>query len=312
MTMRVYFFLLLIIYSNTFEPHIQTKVEQCFEADVFGIPNCGAHCGSIAPQLAQACKDKCKLSRDYTECVTRGIAVRNPQTGQICTCACSCYAYYTKIETADGKSIEISSIKTGDSIHVLHHKEFISEIVTFSGSGYDKADGKANVIYIETETNISLVVTPDHPIFDHNLKQHRADVLKVGDYLIDRNLKPLKIIDIRLVEFTGNVHNVIVGKRDIFTKNTHIIVAETLLSGDQYLQYLHASAEVGLPSVGNLIYEEKYGQKIKRSKPFLKENLKDIDQWPATPEDAISFIDESSMPKKIYYMDLLRALEWKK
>jgi len=62
------------------------------------------------------------------------------------------------------------------------------------------------------------------------------------------------------------------------------------------LQYSHSDPE--LPAVGSLKYEEINGQKTKRSMPFLKENIKDINHWPSNPEDAISFIDKSSMPKK--------------
>lgn len=128
-----------------------------------------------------------------------------------------------------------------------------------------------------------------------NFKPCRADRLKVGDLILDENNKPIKIVDVRLVEFTGNIHNIIAGEHHIlYSKYEHIIIANGMFSGDLMEQMESETIEDGLPSYGS----NTYGPINKRSEPFPPElNIVEKFLYPEFPLDTVSFIDANATPK---------------
>jgi hypothetical protein len=290
---KIIIFYLLFVYCYAATPEEEKK---CF--DDAGIKPCaGGHCASIQPEIATACVDKCKQRVDFTECLQHKIPIYDKTSGTICTCACSCLAQSTFVKMADGRNVGICSIKTGDIITVFNHKlEKSNATVTYSGGAVDNPNGKSNMIYFRTETNNYEICTPDHIWLIAPNIERRADRLAVGDYVFNEYKKPIRIVEVRLVEFTGNVCNIIIGNFKKSHSDPKYFIAEGIINGDLSVQLEHEKDE-DKPTIGTDEYIKQHGQQFSSNfPPELRIKAQDIPR--AIPLDAAGWIDKSAIAKK--------------
>ncbi|MBF0547259.1 MAG: TIM44-like domain-containing protein [Candidatus Riflebacteria bacterium] len=144
-----------------------------------------------------------------------------------------CFLPDTLIEMADGKSHMISSLKPGDRVKSYSIEKGVQESTVIACHSYQTEEYYS----LSTEQG-ELHVTRDHLFACPNRIFRTAWALATGVSVLvstDSELKPAKIIEIRVVKTSTTVHNILTGWPQSYFADSHLVhnkgcfVPETLI-----------------------------------------------------------------------------------
>jgi hypothetical protein len=162
--------------------------------------------------------------------------------------------FFTPVAVSANVFKKIGDLKVGEPVLTLNkEKKWVSTQVTFSGGTEDATYVNPYMIYVKTEDNTVLISTADHLFLMPDGSLKRADRLKTTDFLINDQLKQVKIIELTSGHYTGKIHHIATGEWNEENVHTdgHLINTFGVISGDYFLQ-LHYKNSVNdsLPQLG--------------------------------------------------------------
>ena len=190
-----------------------------------------------------------------------------------CTCACSCLAFGTPIQTAADEFKAVETFVVGDSVMATGKDlaSFEPRAVQFSAgtSGVTLQDFAVLVVY----ENGSLVVTDDHLFLLPDRSLRRADRLTTNDQLLSPGGDPVPIISLHIGTLRAGFHHIATTLDDPDENASgHILVGGVgapVLFGDYVLQIraragdafagFNPDEERQRPVLGSREYVEAYG-----------------------------------------------------
>lgn len=210
----------------------------------------GSHCSSIGSQVNEICK-----SDGFS-----GSVVYVWYNGKYCYCKCSCLAVGTPVAVGEDSFKPIEDFVVGDSVLTLNHdKKWTPSTVKFSDG--TKGDG-AKVpfsVFVELDTGMQLIVTPDHPFLLSTGKLAMASRLTLTDKLTNSEGMPVGIKSLMFGDYTGGIHNISTSTSSSGESmyDGHLINTAGVISGDYYAQlYLIEESERSRPTIGSEGYPE--------------------------------------------------------
>jgi hypothetical protein len=117
----------------------------------------------------------------------------------------SCFPAGTKIKINENESKNIEDILPGDTVVSF---DFHNKKITSGRVGKIKKSIQNNLIHLITESGIHLKLTVGHKI-NANGKWVLAKDLKIGDVLVEDNLRESKIISIEIIEGQFEVYHIL-------------------------------------------------------------------------------------------------------
>ena len=188
-----------------------------------------------------------------------------------CVCSCSCLAYGTPVEAADGSQRAIESYVVGDAIKAAGLSlQWRSAEVVFSGGTTGASRQKYTVLVAYGDTSIA--VTSDHLFLMPDGKLKAADRLTLDESLVDPSGKPVPVTGVFIGDYFSGFHHVATSKQlpgpDL---NDHLLNTNGVVSADYTLQLFYRGGELeshlaeshdALPVVGSPEYVERHGEAV--------------------------------------------------
>lgn len=181
------------------------------------------HCSRVAAALNNFCIANGMAGRPFL--------VFGPN-GEMCYCPCSCVTSKTLISYADGRRAAIGTSTVGNLV-----------ANPFAEEGYGSVDvrlmsqvEKATVLRITFSNSATIVASVNHPFVLPDETVSSADKLRVGEAVLDANLRPVRITRIeKIQDFSGELHNLITERKSTAAQD-HVVVTNGILSGDWLMQ----------------------------------------------------------------------------
>jgi hypothetical protein len=187
----------------------------------------------------------------------------------VCYCYCSCLAYNTPVAVSDTEWLAIQEFNKGDEVLALQSDNTWKPAKVAYSSGVPPIPptryGTRIMFLVQTENDISLVVTEEHLFLlaDGTLK--RANRLTFNDQLVDEKLTPVGIRTLVRGKTKQGFHNISTSpiEKPGDDKWNHLINTSGIISGDFYAQlYLWKDHPDSDEIVGSPEYIAKYGKDI--------------------------------------------------
>ena len=196
-------------------------------------PMCSAaHCSGVSTGINNTCK-----KNGWP--VNHLVLVCDPVTGDCCNCTCSCLAYGTPVAIPSGTKA-IQTIALGDPVLAADTNfQWKPMPVEFSdGTGPNSVQPQmVYVTYGQPEQTI--IVTLDHTFLQSGGKLIRANMLIVGDSLLDSTGNPVQIARIEVKNYVGGVWNIATTHGEPTSLDGHLINTQGVISGDYAVQLFY-------------------------------------------------------------------------
>ncbi|MEP5103643.1 MAG: hypothetical protein ABJQ84_03445, partial [Ekhidna sp.] len=214
---------------------------------------------------------------------------------------CSCLASNTPVETSNNVWKPIGDVKVGETVLALGKDGAWkrSKVVYSDGTSMPQQP-IPYTIYITTENDITLIVTPEHLFLMPDGEFKRADRLTRSDRLLDKNQRELKITTLASGSYLGPLHQIAATewKETSLVKDGHLINTSGVISGDYFAELLlQPKSSKDLPQIGTEEYysvnklTEDLGIRGLKDTIHLTEKFKSIpSKRLVIPEDAVYFI----------------------
>lgn len=215
---------------------------------IFGQECPGQHCSAKAPIVNLMCK----------QLGNQGRPVFVEHNGSYCWCKCSCLASATPVETTAGSWKPIGEIKVGETVLAIDATgKWNKATVVFSDGSNKPEKPFPYAIYVVTDNNVTLIVTPEHLFLmpDNTLK--RADRLAPNDRLLDKDKVPRRIVTLTSGNYHGPIHHIATTNwnEQNASISGHLINTSGIISADYFAElFLQPMALLSSPQVGTTEY----------------------------------------------------------
>lgn len=229
-----------------------------------------AHCSGADAELYQLCID---LGLDV------GYPVLTRDANGPCTCACSCLAFGTPVQAAEGEFRAIEEYQVGDTVLAAGRSlEWSPVEVRYSAgtSGASLQKFAVLVAYLDT----ALVVTSDHEFLMPDGSLKRADRLTPDDSLVAPDGEAVPVRSATIGDYFAGFHHIATSLEEPSGDLTgHLLNTNGVISADYIVQItdrvkVDASGFVSPDDliVGSPEYVQRYGQES-RNPPELPVGL---------------------------------------
>lgn len=163
------------------------------------------------------------------------------ESGAICYCCCSCFAWHTPLAVPSGDPKPIQTFVVGDNVLAagadLQWKPYAVQFSDGIPPGPDYGKTMFSIYYQLPEGVSSLVVTADHVFLLANGKLQRAEFLVPGESeLISADGAPVPVLAIEVGGWYGGVHHIATSQDPATSVDGHLLNAKGIVSGDWALQ----------------------------------------------------------------------------
>ena len=210
---------------------------QCLdEVERLGAELCdwASHCALIQSEIDTYCSGTDKIP---------GTPVPQVVDGKLCYCCCSCFAYDTPIETAQGIYTFIQDIQEGDTVLTtgldLKWKE--TKVLYSSGLGPDLHFPFMYYLIYQMEGEElprDMIVTADHLFLMASEQKGLKPVQNLipGDKLCQANGGVAEVVFCLVAGYTGGVHHIHTGPFDGVNLDGHLLNANGVVCSDYMVQ----------------------------------------------------------------------------
>jgi hypothetical protein len=163
------------------------------------------------------------------------------ESGEICYCCCSCFAWHTPVAVPTGEPKPIQEFVVGDNVLAagadLQWKPYAVQFSDGIPPGPEYGKTMFSVYYQLPEGVSSLVVTADHVFLLADGKLRRAEFLVPGvDHLKSATGEAVPILSIEVGGWFGGVHHIATSQDPATSVDGHLLNAKGIVSGDWALQ----------------------------------------------------------------------------
>jgi hypothetical protein len=162
-------------------------------------------------------------------------------SGGICYCCCSCFAWHTPIAVPDGDPKPIQTFVVGDNVLAagadLKWTPYEVEFSDGIPPGPDYGKTMFSIYYQLPEGVSSLIVTADHVFLLSDGKLRRSEFLIPGkDSLMSADGKPVPVLSIEVGGWFGGVHHIATSGDPATSVEGHLLNSKGIVTGDWALQ----------------------------------------------------------------------------
>ncbi|MEP3047170.1 MAG: hypothetical protein ABJL55_17940 [Roseibium sp.] len=163
------------------------------------------------------------------------------ESGNICYCCCSCFAWHTPVAVPEGEPKPIQTFEIGDKVLAAGADlKWTPYAVEFSDGVPPSPElGKTMFsVYFNRKGKVSsLIVTADHVFVLSNNKLKRAEHLVPGtDKLLSDDGEAVELLALEVGGWFGGVHHIATSQTTATSMDGHLLSSKGIVTGDWALQ----------------------------------------------------------------------------
>jgi hypothetical protein len=233
------------------ETQTMKRVCKCLGPDGNRIPGCEPKNDSFPVPTNECFNTATKEIRNISWPACRALILEDPNWDwQKCFCCCSCFAYGTLIKTGAGAFQQVETFQVGDPVQAATVRLQNGRVeLDWSVSNVAFSDGTSVapdqiVVVIQYGESGEIVVTTDQPFLLPDGTLSRADFLVAGSVVVGDTGQPVTLTRVEIGKHTIGIHSIGTNAPFAHGIDKHLLSANGLVVGDQWLRGSQGSAEM--------------------------------------------------------------------